>query len=157
MVGCPYCSRPAVLTTGAVIYPHRPDLARKKFWHCSPCDAYVGCHARGSYSIQNGVKVTHTGDEPFGRLANARLRRLKTHAHARFDPLWRSGYIGRREAYALAAQELGIPVDDCHIGMFDEELCMRLLNAIPRLQHLVLTAADSRAQHFNHRNTEGTQ
>lgn len=135
---CPYCSRPAVRVGGNVIYPHREDLHDKQFWLCEPCDAYVGCHAPGSYSWQGGVKVVHTGSEPLGRLADARLRRLKSHMHARFDPLWKSRRIDRRGAYALLAQELAIPVEQCHIGMFDEELCLRALNLIPRLQSLVL-------------------
>ena len=64
---------------------------------CRNCDAYVGVH-RGT-------------DEPLGRLADASLRKWKKAAHAAFDPLW-------------LAQQLGLPVSETHIGMFDVEECI---------------------------------
>ena len=119
---CPYCGKPAQLTTGDYIYPHRHDLADRHFWVCWPCDAYVGCHAKGA---QVG-RVTSDGTLPLGRLANAALRKAKSRAHAAFDPLWRSGNMKRRQAYGWLASQLGIPVDDCHIGMFNEQQCARV-------------------------------
>lgn len=72
---CPYCREPSKAVTGARIYPHRPDLHRKKFFECEPCGAWVGCHDTGA---------------PFGRLANAALRKAKQAAHAAFDPFWKA-------------------------------------------------------------------
>jgi hypothetical protein len=112
---CPYCSQSAQLVTGAVIYPHRPDLHHKQFWSCQPCDAYVGCHG--------------TSSNPLGRLANAELRSAKKMAHAAFDPLWREGGMTRTEAYAWLSKELGIPSEECHVGMFDVEMCNRVILA----------------------------
>lgn len=60
-VKCPYCERHAELVGGEVIYPHRPDLGSKKFWLCTPCNAYVGCHAGDD------------GTRPLGRLTAADL------------------------------------------------------------------------------------
>lgn len=118
---CPYCNEPAKLVTGAELYRHRPDLATFKFWQCRPCDAYVGCHKRG------------TGTQPLGRLANAALRMWKGNAHTVFDPFWNSyKYVERRRvarmaAYARLARDLGIDPQDCHIGMFDVETCQRVI------------------------------
>lgn len=129
---CPYCSQPAKLVTGKVIYGHRPDLARLFFWQCAPCDAYVGCHRNGD------------GKQPLGRLANAELRMWKMRAHEAFDPLWKElvekeiealgGHTPkgikqrhRTDAYKNLAQDLGIEMKDCHIGMFDVELCKRVV------------------------------
>jgi len=116
---CDYCHRPAALVTGRDLYPHRGDLAEKKFWHCAPCVAYVGCH-------EGTIK-------PFGRLANAALRKAKMEVHAMFDPLWKgkmerdqcSKYEARNAAYAWLARQLNIRIEDCHVGMFDEETCWR--------------------------------
>jgi hypothetical protein len=92
-----------------VVYPHRPDLFHKRFWHCAPCEAYVGCH---------------TGTEkPLGRLANSELRREKIKAHAAFDPIWKSKEMARKEAYAWLSEQLGISPANTHIGMFDVDDC----------------------------------
>jgi hypothetical protein len=50
-------------------------------------------------------------------------------AHAAFDPLWQSGRMSRTRAYKGLARRLGIPVQDCHIGRFGEEMCVRVLAA----------------------------
>lgn len=118
-VTCPYCSKPAQLVTGAVIYAHRPDLHHLKFWQCRPCDAYVGCHKAG-----NGYG---DGSRPLGRLANAELRAAKSRAHAAFDPMWKDGGMPRGKAYAWLARQLGIPKEQCHIGEFDVDTCRRVV------------------------------
>ncbi len=110
---CDYCAQPAEPCTGADIYPHRPDLAHKRFFRCAPCGAYVGCH-------ENTRKA-------FGRLANAELRAWKMRAHAAFDPLWKSGrFPSRTKAYKWLSSEMGILKSDCHIGLFDLAQCARV-------------------------------
>lgn len=124
---CPYCDRPAVLTTGARIYPHRPDLFALKFWQCAPCEAWVGCHKVG--------RGYGDGTRPLGRLANAELRAAKSAAHAAFDPLWMAkGNKGeaRKRAYRWLAQELRISEANCHIGMFDVAQCRAVVDAVTR-------------------------
>lgn len=110
---CPYCNNEAQLVGGDAIYPHRPDLHSLRFWKCTPCDAWVGCHA--------GT------ERPLGRLANAELRRAKMEAHAAFDPLWKSGQMKRKDAYGWLTTQLGIKRHDCHIGAFDVETCLRVV------------------------------
>lgn len=125
---CPYCDQPSKLVTGADIYPHRRDLRKLKFWHCKPCKAWVGCH-------RPNRKFGYDGTQPLGRLANAELRKAKSAAHAAFDPLWRGkmqrdgkGQVEARNAgYAWLSEQLGVGVDDCHIGMFDVETCERVV------------------------------
>jgi hypothetical protein len=112
---CPYCGNRSELVTGAVIYPHRPDLHGKFFYQCAPCDAYVGCHPTGN------------GKSPLGRLADKELRKAKSDAHAAFDPLWRNGAMSRHQAYRYLAQEIGVPQDKAHIGMFDIAQCKRVV------------------------------
>lgn len=126
MITCPYCDRPAVLATGNEIYPHRPDLFDLKFWRCAPCGAWVGCHKAGA----RVDGVTSDGTLPLGRLANAELRKAKSAAHAAFDPLWRSRLMGRRQAYAWLAKELGISTANCHIGMFDVDACRAVVAVV---------------------------
>lgn len=113
MVICDYCGNKAALVTGRKIYPHRPDLFPLWFWHCEPCKAWVGCHK-------------NSDAQPLGRLANAELRLAKSAAHRDFDPLWKSGEMTRKQAYQWLSNQLGIPADSCHIGMFDVETCQRV-------------------------------
>lgn len=112
---CDYCKKEAELVSGKEIYPHRPDLSGLKFWRCSPCGAWVGCHKRS-----NAV--------PLGRLANAELRKAKSAAHAVFDPIWKSGSSSRKEAYQWLSKQLNIPFKDCHIGMFNIEQCAEVVS-----------------------------
>lgn len=112
-VKCPYCGSDAHLVGGKKIYPHRPDLYEKVFYECEPCGAFVGCH----FGTTN----------PLGRLANAELRKKKMAAHALFDPIWRTGQMSRSEAYKMLAEKLGIEQKDCHIGMFDVDMCNKVI------------------------------
>lgn len=114
-VMCHYCGKPAVLATGADIYPHRPDLEALRFWRCVPCGAYVGCHKAG-----NGYG---DGTRPLGRLANAQLRTAKQAAHAAIDQYWRIGGRSRREVYARLSELMGMR--EAHIGEFDEAQCAK--------------------------------
>ena len=110
---CPYCGDDAKMVDGIVIYPHRDDLAHKRFWLCKPCAAWVGCHPG-------------TGKH-LGRLANAELRRAKQSAHAVFDPIWKQREMSRKDAYTWLSSALGIPNEQCHIGMFDTAMCYKVI------------------------------
>lgn len=114
-VNCDYCQKTAQLITGKDLYPHRFELYHLKFWACLPCLAWVGCHENSK------------NNAPLGRLANAELRKLKMAAHEMFDPLWRNRGMRRKEAYQFLAKKLGIPFNDCHIGMFNEEMCKKVI------------------------------
>jgi len=121
---CPYCDKPAELVDSSVIYgPFKPDFG--KFWHCSPCDAYVGTH-------RNSPRHA-----PLGRLANKTLRHWKMRAHAAFDPLWKSGRMTRVRAYDWMARRLEIPKEKAHIGKFDVEQCQKLVELMETLNNNV--------------------
>lgn len=116
-VTCDYCNQSAELVSGAVIYPHRSDLKSLRFYRCAPCGAWVGCHP-GTI-------------RPLGRLADAALRAAKSRVHAAFDPYWKGTKNHTRgKCYARLAQDLGISQEQCHIGMFDVDLCERALAVI---------------------------
>ncbi len=126
IVTCAYCGERARLVRGTVIYPHRADLHDKQMWHCEPCKAWVGCHP-GTIT-------------PLGRLADAELRAAKMDAHAAFDPIWQARHQVKSAAdptykkhharggrYKALAQAMGIPQQQCHIGMFDVQQCRRVV------------------------------
>jgi len=126
-VKCDYCGGQAKLVKGKKVYPHRNDLAGLNFWYCDNGHdpAYVGCHKKNR---NHG----HSGIEPLGRLANAKLRNAKSMAHGAFDPLWRHGserrkFKSRKRAYNWLADQLKIDASECHIGMFNEEMCGKVM------------------------------
>ena len=108
---CDYCNIATRLAKGSEIYPHRPDLSSLNFYICDSCGAYVGCHKNGD------------GKRPLGRVANEKLRKAKSKAHAAFDPIWKSGKMTRGAAYSALAKSMGIYKEQCHIGMFNVEQC----------------------------------
>lgn len=123
---CPYCNGEAILESTTKIYSRDYGLA----YICKNypiCDAYVGVHNETT--------------KPLGRLANAELREWKKKAHSVFDPLWKRKLQKRRQergeyykkkyarsaGYRWLAEQLGIERKDCHIGMFDVDLCKRVV------------------------------
>ena len=108
---CPYCGEKPDYVDSVEIYGKSYGMV----YLCRPCDAYVGVHHKTS-------KVA------LGRLANKDLREAKKLAHSYFDPLWKEGIIGgRRNAYKWLSEQLGIPEQFTHIGMFDTDLCMEVV------------------------------
>jgi hypothetical protein len=132
---CPYCGGKAPLDCTTKIYQGR-DYGLAYICENFPvCDAYVGVHKNSG--------------KPLGRLANKELRDWKIKAHAAFDELWqrklaqrragkpgKSGSPGgasypkhyaRGAGYKWLREQLGIESKDCHIGMFDVDMCKRVV------------------------------
>lgn len=117
---CPYCGGAVELQPARFVYPNW-DKVFGMVWVCSNyprCDSYVGCHP-------------HT-DIPLGSLADSDLRSLRHLVHERLDVLWKEGYFYRDNAYHWLAREMGIPKNQCHIGMFDEEMCHEAIRIVNR-------------------------
>lgn len=110
---CQYCGKKAKLVDGEIIYPHRLDLKKLKFYLCEPCNAFVGTHKNKSGNCY----------KPLGALANLETRNARRDAHAVFDVLWRKKYMTRSEAYKWLSNKLGIPPEKCHIGESDVYTC----------------------------------
>lgn len=118
---CPYCGSQAEFRDSRIIYGQGTNFGM--VWICRQypnCDAYVGVHKNTK--------------RPLGRLANPELRRWKKAAHAAFDPMWRHKVLNgqdRREArnagYRWLAGQVGMALDDCHVGMFDVKTCKRVV------------------------------
>ena len=127
---CPYCSGEVVFVDSSEVY--RNGQSYGMIYLCRPCKAYVGVHKGTNKSL--------------GRLASYKLRKAKMAAHAAFDLLWkkkqsvapnthkkrikRGVCMYRNDAYSWLARELGIATQDCHIGMFDTEMCNKVVTAV---------------------------
>lgn len=117
---CVDCGSSASIEVGAErIYPHRWDLREKRYWLC-PCGAFVGCHP-GS-------------NKPLGAPALSETRKVRSAAHAFFDPLWerkmRHGYKkreARRAGYIWLSVQMSLDPRDCHISYFSREQALRVV------------------------------
>lgn len=55
-------------------------------------------------------------------------------AHEAFDPLWHSGSLSRREAYAALAWALGgMKEKKCHMARMKKETAMRVPDAVKKI------------------------
>jgi len=127
---CPYCGKPTEYVDSSVIYGNSYGM----IYLCRDCRAYVGVH-----------KDT---DQALGRLANAELREAKKEAHFYFDQIAKTNLINkiwkkhipnmsnRNKAYLWLSNQLGIPREICHIGMFDIESCYRVIELCKPLVRL---------------------
>lgn len=116
------CGAFARLTSGAEIYPHRPDLHGNPIYVCDACRSRVGCHP-GTIT-------------PLGTPATAETRGLRRRLHdLRLDPIWKRAPDGqraayRRMAYAVLADRLGIEPKEVHVGHFDADRCRAAWTAL---------------------------
>lgn len=114
---CPYCKSTVVLKSSLEIY--RNDYGY--VYVCSKypdCNSYVGTH---KHSLK-----------PLGRLANKELRALKIEAHKYFDTIWRyrrnQGFRkARSNGYKWLSEQLGLTIEDTHIGLFDIETTKKVI------------------------------
>lgn len=73
--------------------------------------------------------VLNRGSDDRWRVTTQVERNARKRAHAAFDPLWQSRRMTRTQAYRRLAESLGIPIEQCHIGHFGEEMCDRVVEA----------------------------
>jgi hypothetical protein len=110
---CPYCGAVAILQDSVVIYG-------RSFGNVYVCSNYPGCDAY--------CGVHRDTNKPLGTLANRALRTARKAAHAAFDPVWKLGRMRRSDAYAWLASELGIDAAQCHVALFNEVECSRVVD-----------------------------
>lgn len=126
---CPYCGGKAQLRDASSIY--HSFKYRGKMFVCEnfpKCDSYVGCHPNTT--------------KPLGRMANKKLRTMKSKAHEYFDPLWKKRVFARKKslsynrtkAYQWLAEQLDLPESKCHIGLFDVDMCRKVMDVCSKKQ-----------------------
>lgn len=104
---CNICGGHVVFTSNSVIYGK--EYGSGKCYICQSCGAYTGTHR---------PRPT----EALGLLADEPMRKGKVLCHDLFDPMWkgkRKSHKKRKDLYAWLAEEMGIPLDECHFGYFD--------------------------------------
>jgi hypothetical protein len=63
-----------------------------------------------------------------GTLADKELRRWRSLAHRKFDPLWQYGvFPSRQAAYKWLSKAMRLPLEKTHVAMFDKWQCQRVI------------------------------
>lgn len=86
----------ARLTSGAEVYPHRPDLASRPRWKCDGCGNHVGTHHK-----------TENPTRPLGNIPSAEIKKARIAIHNLIDPAWKNGKVKRRAIYAHLSDKIG--------------------------------------------------
>ena len=81
-----------------------------------------------------GAHGAHPDGTPKGTPADAYTRKLRQAAHASIDPLWRPGpqkvFPTRMHVYLWMQNVMGMTAEEAHIGSFDAEQCIALVNHV---------------------------
>lgn len=114
---CPYCGGDIEYHDSTIVYGKSYGMI------------YICCN----YPTCNSFVGVHKGtDKALGRLANQQLRNLKKEAHKYFDMLWKykvrlGDRWARSKGYKWLSEQLGLPMNETHIGWFDEQTCMKVI------------------------------
>ncbi len=106
---CPYDGGQILIVHSSRIYGEgSKDYGLMKMCENYPrCDAYCGYRAS---------------------VANAELRELRQECHARFDSVWKQGYMTRSQAYMRLGRKMKLSPKQAHISLFGVEECKKLLS-----------------------------
>lgn len=108
---CRFCQGEVCITPHSAIYHGRSYGDWPWVYNCDDCGARVGMHPFTNI--------------PLGTLANEALRKSRDTCKKPFEELWRSGGMGRNDAYRWLAGELGKSIAQCHFGLFEADDCER--------------------------------
>lgn len=107
---CNLCGGRVIYTSNVKVYGK--EYGSGKCYFCTECGAYVGTHKPRP-------------KEALGLLANRAMRDLKIMCHDMFDSKWKGKEKARKkrnELYAWLAEQMNLPIEECHFGYFDEDL-----------------------------------
>ncbi|WP_404317482.1 zinc-finger-containing protein [Klebsiella oxytoca] len=121
VVVCPYCNNSALLAKGSQIHFKSYYFKDNKYyWICQACEAWVGCHKNSG--------------RPMGIPAKSDLRKMRKKVHLKYEYYLNKEKMSRNEAYLWFCRKLNCNICECHIGYFDEAMCIRALGIFNSLE-----------------------
>ena len=108
---CKYCGTKTYLTSFKYLkFRDKKKHAHKNrlIYRCPKCNRYVNVH-KGT-------------NKPLGFPGDKELRLWRKFTHMIFDEVWKKNG-NRKKTYTWLARNLGIDIEECHIGMFTSEEC----------------------------------
>lgn len=111
---CRYCGGNVELVCNSEIYNGKIYGEWPYAYLCENCRSYVGLHP--------------STDIPLGTLATNALRKDRNASKAAFHNVKDQKGFSRNQAYEWLSCRMGIPVDKCHFGWFEQEDCALALS-----------------------------
>lgn len=104
------------------------------------CDCFPDC---------KGSVGTHPDGRPLGTIPDEATKVLRRQIHAEIDPLWknredRSKKRNRSSVYGWLRRILKISPQKCHIGMFNEQDCLRALEIIKNKPYIITKGGEDK-------------
>lgn len=117
-----FCGSPAHLHSNSKLYNGKEYGNGKAYI----CDRFPAC--RGSVGV-------HPNGKPLGTIPDPQTKQLRIKLHAIVDPLWRDQTErpkkkARGSVYGWLQRISGLSAAECHIGMFDAEMCLKMMKLI---------------------------
>lgn len=117
-----YCGSPAHLRPNSLLY------GGKSYGngYAYICDRFPDC--RGSVGV-------HPNGKPLGVIPDEQTKVMRRKLHAIVDPLWqnqayRSRKKSRGSVYGYLRRIGGLSAEECHIGNFDADMCLKMMKLI---------------------------
>lgn len=117
-----HCGSPAHLRDNSLLYNGKSYGNGKAYI----CDRFPAC--RGSIGV-------HPSGKPLGNIPDEQTKVMRRKLHAIIDPLWQNQtYRSRKKArgsvYGYLRRILNLSAEECHIGNFDADMCLRAMTAV---------------------------
>lgn len=120
-----FCDSPAHLHGNEKLYGRKYGIG-----YAYICDRFFETPSacRGSVGV-------HPNGKPLGNIPDAQTKAMRVKLHAIVDPLWQNqAYTSRRKArgqvYGYLQKIMRMTAEDCHIGNFSAEMCLKAMVAI---------------------------
>jgi hypothetical protein len=117
-----FCGSPAHLHNNKKLYGKEYG----KVPYAYICDRFPVC--RGSVGV-------HPQGKPLGTIPDPQTKAMRIKLHAIIDPLWRdqtqrSKKKARGSVYGWLRRISGLSAEECHVGMFDADMCLKMMMLI---------------------------
>lgn len=121
---CPYCQSSVEFTSNDKLY----GRLYGKWPYCYLC---TNTKCKASVGVHPNTKT------PLGTLANDKLKKMRISVKIPFIETYESKKISRSEAYKQLGEIMGISADECHFGLFDEDMCLKAKPAVDILRERI--------------------
>lgn len=116
-----FCGAPAKLQPNVILYGGKIYGNGMAY----VCTNFPTC--RGSVGV-------HPGGKPLGTIPDEQTKAMRRKLHAIVDPLWQTQERHKKRArgsvYGYLRRIMNMTAEECHIGNFDAQTCLRAMKAM---------------------------